>query len=490
MGVSKKNKKEKVAAKNVKETSMSVKAVIWLYEKPADLRIAGFDEELLLLLEQRLNEKKYSFHTQTSTSTFWFECTGVQKEASEYERLRKSGASVYAAAKHAAAGPIRLVDTQNKAAYTEAFIEGFMLASYRFDRFKSKPDHQAQPEITEVVSDGFKKDHSTALKRITEAVFAARDLVNLPSNHQTAKQLGQSIVQMGNDFGFSVDVWNLSRIRAQKFGGLIAVNKGSKQEPVFVVMEYKPEKIVNKHPIVLVGKGVVFDTGGLSLKPTPQSMDYMKCDMAGSAVVAGVFQAAAALKLPIHLIGLIPATDNRPGEDAICPGDIIETHKGLTVEVLNTDAEGRLILADALSYAQKYKPELVLDFATLTGAAARALGTYGSAMMGNAAEPVKASLKAAGEQVYERLAELPLWEEYAEEMKGDISDLKNLGKAEGGAQTAAMFLRNFTDYPWLHLDIAGTAYAHQPNGYITKGGTGVGVRLVLAFLKNRIKHGA
>ncbi|MEN9511539.1 MAG: hypothetical protein RLZZ370_1358 [Bacteroidota bacterium] len=490
MGVSKKIKKEKGAGKTKTETSLAIKSVIWLYEKPSDLGLAGFDEELLLLLEHRLEQKKYSFHTQTANSVFWFECTAVLKESREYERLRKCGAAVFSAAQKSAVGPIRLVDAQQNAAHTEAFMEGFLLASYRFDRFKTTATASVQPEISEVVSDCFGKQEANALKQITEAVFAARDLVNLPSNHQTAKQLGEAISEMGKQFGFDVDVWNMSKIRAQKFGGLLAVNKGSKQEPAFVVMDYKPEKPVNKRPVVLVGKGVVFDTGGLSLKPTPQSMDYMKCDMAGAAVVAGVFQAVAALKLPIHLVGLIPATDNRPGEEAICPGDIIDTHKGLTVEVLNTDAEGRLILADALSYAQKYKPELVLDFATLTGAAARALGTYGSAMMGNADEPVKASLKAAGEQVYERLAELPLWEEYAEEMKGDISDLKNLGKAEGGAQTAAMFLRNFTDYPWLHLDIAGTAYAHQPNGYITKGGTGVGVRLVVSFLKNRIKHGA
>jgi leucyl aminopeptidase len=157
---------------------------------------------------------------------------------------------------------------------------------------------------------------------------------------------------------------------------------------------------------------------------------------------------------------------------------------------LNTDAEGRLILADALSYASRYKPELLVDFATLTGAAARALGSYGSALMGNADEEVKNTLKRCGDQVYERVAELPLWEEYADEMKGDISDLKNLGKAEGGAQTAAMFLRNFTDYPWLHLDIAGTAFSHNASSYTTKGGTGVGVRLMVSFLRKRTEHGA
>jgi leucyl aminopeptidase len=484
-----KNKRTSSKAENPKSAG-KIKAVIWLYHKPEELKVAGFDKDLIALLKSRSAGKKYSYHTQTSESSFWFECTGLGQGSAELERLRKSGAAVFAAAMKESCAQVRLVDAQNSPDYTAAFLEGFMLASYRFDAFKTREPGVKVPEIVEVVSDTFGKKEAEALKRITEAVFTARDLVNQPSNHQTAAQLGKAVEQMGKEYGFTVDVWNMSRIRAQKFGGLLAVNRGSKQEPAFIVMNYKPAKAVNKKPIVLVGKGVVFDTGGLSLKPTPQSMDYMKCDMAGAAVVAGVFQAVAALKLPIYLVGLIPATDNRPGEEAICPGDIIDTHKGLTVEVLNTDAEGRLILADALSYASKYEPELLVDFATLTGAAARALGTYGSALMGNADEVVKENLKNSGDEVYERLAELPLWEEYADEMNGDISDLKNLGKAEGGAQTAAMFLRNFTDYPWLHLDIAGTAFSHQASAYITKGGTGVGVRLMVSFLRKRIAYGS
>lgn len=489
MAANKKNKKSVSKAETL-AGSHAIKAVIWLYEKPEDLKVTGFDQDLIAVLKDRRAEQLHSFHIRTTESAFWFEQSAVKGGISELERLRKAGAAVFAAAQKASCSGLRLVDVQQNPEHTAAFMEGFILASYRFDSFKKSDPKAVCPEIAELVSDCFKNKDAAALKEITRAVFTARDLVNRPSNYQTARELGESAAQIGTEYGFSVDVWNLSRIRAQKFGGLLAVNRGSKQEPAFIVMEYKPAKAVNKKPIALVGKGVVFDTGGLSLKPTPQSMDYMKCDMAGAAVVIGVFQAAAALKLPIHLVGLIPATDNRPGEEAICPGDIIDTHKGLTVEVLNTDAEGRLILADALSYASRYKPELLVDFATLTGAAARALGSYGSALMGNADEEVKSTLKQCGDQVYERLAELPLWEEYADEMKGDISDLKNLGKAEGGAQTAAMFLRNFTDYPWLHLDIAGTAFSHSASSYITKGGTGVGVRLMVSYLRKRIEHEA
>jgi leucyl aminopeptidase len=192
------------------------------------------------------------------------------------------------------------------------------------------------------------------------------------------------------------------------------------------------------------------------------------------------------LKWPLWIIGLVPSTDNRPGENATCPGDVITMFDGTTVEVLNTDAEGRLILGDALSFAKKFDPQLVIDYATLTGAAARAFGSYGSALMSQAPDSVVKSLKKAGDAVFERVAEMPLWEEYYEEIKGGIADIKNLGKGEGGAQSAAMFLRHFTQYPWVHIDIAGTAFSTSPSHYIPKGGTGVGVRLTLEFLRQQI----
>lgn len=263
-------------------------------------------------------------------------------------------------------------------------------------------------------------------------------------------------------------------------GGLLAVNKGSKTPPTFTIMEYKPAKAVNKKPLVFVGKGVVYDTGGLSLKPTA-SMDTMKCDMAGAAAVAGGILAIARMKLPVHVVALIPATDNRPGEIAYTPGDVIHMYDGKTVEVLNTDAEGRMILADALAYAKKYNPELVLDFATLTGAAAAAIGAYGIVCMGTANEDTKSALKNAGTEVHERLVEFPFWDDYANLIKSDIADMKNIGGPVAGAITAGKFLEKFTDYPWMHFDIAGPAFISSPEAYKPKGGTGVGVRLLVAY---------
>lgn len=268
-------------------------------------------------------------------------------------------------------------------------------------------------------------------------------------------------------------------------GGLLAVNLGSIDPPTFTIMEYKPKNAKNKHPVVLIGKGVVYDTGGLSLKPTPNSMDMMKCDMAGGAAVGGALYAVAKAKLPVHVIGIVPATDNRPGGNAYAPGDVITMYNGLTVEMVNADAEGRMILADALVYAQKYKPELVIDLATLTGAAIVAIGTSGIVAMGTADEKTKNELKESGNAVFERLAEMPFWDDFDEQIKSDIADMKNLGGPYAGSITAGKFLARYIDYPWMHLDIAGPAFITSKDAYRMKGGTGVGVRLLFDFLRKK-----
>jgi leucyl aminopeptidase len=415
---------------------------------------------------------------------FYLEKAGKNNGHAESERLRKCGSVIAKSLNADKFQTVNIINADSTSEFGLALAEGLALTNYKFDKYLKDREKTAL-SLKSIDYKGAGEEHWGAVQTIVESVFVARDLVNEPVLGLNATGLADKFVQLGQQTGFSVEVWNKAKIESQKMGGLLSVNKGSQDPPTFSIMEYKPANAKNTKPIVLVGKGVVFDTGGLSLKPTPASMDYMKCDMAGSAVVGGVMYAVAKLKLPLWVVGLVPATDNRPGENAICPGDIITTFDGTTVEVLNTDAEGRLILCDALAFAKKYEPELVMDFATLTGAAARALGAYGSAMMGTADDSVKEDVKNAGDKVYERLAEFPLWEEYSEEMKGDISDLKNLGKAEGGAQTAGAFLKFFTDYPWLHFDIAGTAFNHAPDAYRVKGGTGVGVRMVVQFLMNK-----
>ncbi|MEI8279045.1 MAG: leucyl aminopeptidase [Bacteroidota bacterium] len=399
------------------------------------------------------------------------------------EAARKTGAELQAiCAKH----KLDDISISNLCSTTHASYlvgEGMALANYQFLKYRS----DAKKITFSLNTVSFTKKSITVkeldqLNIITTAIYKARTLVNEPLNYLTATQLSKEITDMGKEAGFKVTVLNKAQIEKEKMGGILAVNRGSILPPTFTVMEYKPRKALNKTPIVLVGKGIVYDTGGLSLKPTPASMDRMKSDMSGAALVSGAMYAIAKMQLPLHVIALVPATENRPGENAYTPGDVITMYGGTTVEVLNTDAEGRLVLADALHWAKRYKPELVIDFATLTGAAAAAIGDHGIVCMGTAADNTKKSFSNSGDRQYERLAEFPLWDEYGDMIKSDIADLKNIGGPTGGAITAGKFLQHFTDYPWMHFDIAGVSFATAKRNYTTIGGTGYGMRMLLDFL--------
>lgn len=363
-----------------------------------------------------------------------------------------------------------------------ALAEGIVLSNYRFTKYKT--EKETILEKLGIVSETITQAPIQEWNNLLKAVFITRDLVNEPVLFLTAEQLSEEIVKLGKEAGFSTEVFNQSKIQSLKMGGLLAVNAGSPNPPTFTILEYKPAHAVNVKPVVLVGKGVVYDTGGLSLKPTEHSMDIMKCDMAGAGAVIGTFYAAAKNNLPVHLIGLIPATENRPDGNAITPGDIITMHSGKTVEILNTDAEGRLILADALSYAKKYDPEIVIDLATLTGSALRAIGKEGIVYMGTADQKTKDAFEQAAWKVFERLVEFPIWDDYDQHIQSDIADLKNIGTSEAGSISAGKFLQHFTSYPWLHLDIAGGAFMMSSFHYWVKGGTGIGIRLLYQFLKD------
>jgi leucyl aminopeptidase len=309
-------------------------------------------------------------------------------------------------------------------------------------------------------------------------------MVNLPLSHLTAEQFANEISTLLKPNNISVDILEKAKIEALKMGGLLSVNKGSIDPPTFTIAEYKPKGHKNKKPIVLIGKGVVYDTGGLSLKPTPGGMDTMKSDMAGAAAVIGAIHLAAKQGLKLHIIALVPATDNRPGMNAYTPGDVITMYNGTTVEVLNTDAEGRMILADALSYAEKFNPELVIDAATLTGAAVRAIGTHAAIVMGNAKDEAFTKLEKAGKEMHERVVRFPFWEEYKNDMKSKIADLKNVGGPNGGMISAGKFLETFVKAPYIHMDVAGPTWLDVKENYKGVSATGYGVRLLYAFLKN------
>jgi leucyl aminopeptidase len=366
-----------------------------------------------------------------------------------------------------------------------AFVEGVLMTNYQFLKyFSDKTERTNSLSALQVLSNQLAKAKITELENTIAGVFTARTLVNEPLSYLTAVQLSKEIEQLAGTTGFKFEYFDKKKITALRMGGLLSVNKGSIDPPTFNILEYKPAKAKNKQPIVLVGKGVVYDTGGLSLKPTPNSMDLMKSDMAGAAAVIGTFEAIVKNKLPLHVIGLIPATDNRPGENAYVPGDVVKMHNGMTVEMLNADAEGRMILADALSYAQQYKPALVIDLATLTGAAVAAIGKEGIVAMGKATTEQMDQIKLAGNNVHERIAEMPYYDEYDTYIKSDIADMKNIGGPTAGCITAGKFLERYTKYNWIHLDIAGTAFLTAEDTYKGKNGTGVGVRLLYDFLKN------
>jgi leucyl aminopeptidase len=441
--------------------------------------ITSLENSEIEYLKNKIRENESARFNKASIHYFFLDLKKIKKENlyAKNEELRKKGFEIAQILK---AEKIKSVQITGSSSEIFFFLEGLILSSYRFQKYKSKKE-AVYPDTIEIFSDITKKELSE-FENLIKGVFLARNLVNEPASYLTAETFSNEIKKSGKEAGFSVEVFNKKKIESLRMGGLLAVNKGSKQPPTFNILEYKPGSFKNKKPIVLVGKGVVYDTGGLSLKPS-ESMELMKCDMAGGAAVTGAIYAAAKNKLPLHIIGLIPATDNRPWEDAVSPGDVITISDGTTVEVLNTDAEGRLILADALTYAKKFNPELVIDLATLTGSAIRAIGREGIVMMAKTPEKIKKEFMKAGSEVHERLVEFPLWKEYGKQIESDIADIKNIGGQEAGAITAAKFLEHFVDYNWIHLDIAGPAFLTSADSYRGKNGTGVGVRLLYSFLK-------
>lgn len=366
----------------------------------------------------------------------------------------------------------------------EDFTEGLILSFYSFSKYKTKADESDKKKFpAKLLIDGEISDSDIVwLNELTNAVYFTRDLINEPVNHLNATTLSEEIKKTGDSAGFSVEVLTKGKIEALKMGGILAVNKGSVDPPVFCIMEWKPSNCVNKNPIVLVGKGIVYDTGGLNIK-TGDFMAGMNGDMAGAATVTGVMYTIAKTKVPLHVIALVPSTDNRPGGNAYTQGDIITMYNKLTVEIGNTDAEGRLILADAISYASKYSPELIIDIATLTGSAAMTFSNQAIAVMTNADRKYFNLLQECGNDVYERIAELPFWEEYGELIKSDIADMKNVGGREAGAIIAGKFLERFADYPLIHMDIAGTEMLKKDDYYRLKNGPASGLRLLSTFLK-------
>jgi leucyl aminopeptidase len=415
-----------------------------------------------------------------------------QRDALSAEGIRRAGATAVQEARKLQVAAIT-VDVYGAVPLApeltaQAFAEGLEMGAYRYWSYRTGLTNEqnfAVERATVFTSSGNEAKVRAGIAVghiIGRGVTFARDLVNRPGYALTPAVFADKAVSLGQRFGLKVTVLDKSQLTEQGFGGILAVGKGSANDSRFIVIEYGEAK-EGVPTICLVGKGLTFDSGGLSLKPA-SAMETMKSDMGGAAAVYGVMQAVGELKLPLHLVVLVSAAENMPSSDAYRPGDIVTSLSGKTIEVINTDAEGRIILADALFYAQRYKPAAIVELSTLTGAMIIALGPHAIGMMGTSQE-LADKLNRAGEASAERVWQLPLWAEYREMVKSEIADLKNLAGPAAGSITAGAFLAAFVgDYPFVHLDIAGTAWVDKPaKPYDSHGGTGAGVRLVTEFLR-------
>lgn len=380
------------------------------------------------------------------------------------------------------------LQSEGKGRIVRAVVEGVLLGLYQYTPYKTvgREDIKEMKQLTIVASE---KDYpliETETKNtqlIAQAVFFARDLVSAPSNEMTPSIMAKKAEEIASRKSLSCKILSKAKMKERGMKSLLGVAAGSNEEPKFIILEYWGGK-KNEAPVVLVGKGLTFDSGGICIKPA-EKMDEMKSDMSGGAAVMGAIMAAADLHLPVNVVSLIPATENMPSGTALKPGDILKSYSGKTIEVVNTDAEGRLILADALALASEYKPAAIIDVATLTGACVVALGEDITGMLGTD-EKLKNEIKKAAKTTGEPVWELPLWENYFELIKSDIADYKNSGGRPAGTITAAAFLSKFVgDHPWVHLDIAGPAWVGKDKPYIPKGASGVTVRLLVEYLRNR-----
>lgn len=413
---------------------------------------------------------------------------GKQNEEST-ETWRRAGSSVNKFLKKSIQ-TITILPPKEDEDQITAFVEGFLLAHYQYETFLTDADRKLTPiqNLNVIIQNKNVKTDLLPLleeaKVVTEAVHAVRDMVNAPSNAMSPALLAQTARKIaGKSRQMKCTVLNEKQVSKMKMGALIGVGKGAKEKPRLIVLEYK-YKPKNKKPLALIGKGVCFDAGGINLKAS--MLDEMKFDMAGAATILGVFQILSQLRLPLHVVAVLPAVENMLGASAYKPGDVLKSYDGTTIEVKNTDAEGRLILADAIAYAiKKHKPEAIVDVATLTGAAIHALGYEISALITNNS-PLAKKIKSAAKNVDEKVWELPLDSDYKKDIKSDIADISNLSTKTGaGTIMGGAFLEHFVkDTPWVHLDMGGSGWANEPKWHTTKGASGRLVRTLWKFLQN------
>jgi leucyl aminopeptidase len=476
----------KISVQNRKETAAACDVLILPLTEDTGLRpYADIDRKLNGMLTRVVSSKECTgqlnqaslLHTRGLISPERVLLVGIGKSPEvTVEKLRQAGGCAWSFLKKLtikkAALSTKLIASVKMP--PTAFLEGFLLSAYSFEKYKKESTGKLGSMT--LLSNMNLNREVRRTETIAAAVNLARDMVNTPANDMTPSVLVKHARSLKN---VSVKVIDEKGARKLGMGAYISVARGSEEPPKFIVMTYRNK---NRPPLVLIGKSITFDSGGISLKPA-KGMEKMKYDMAGGAAVLGVMKAVSALKLPLHLVAILPATENLPGGSASKPGDVVKTVSGKTVEIISTDAEGRLALADAIGYAQRLRPEAIIDIATLTGACSIALGNEAIAMMGND-EALLSKIKVASDETNERVWQMPLFDEYGEYIKSEIADLKNSAGPSGSLVTAGYFLKQFAGaVPWVHLDIAGTAWTDKDRPYIRQGATGIGVRLLLNFLE-------
>lgn len=435
------------------------------------------------------------FHTHGKVRAKRLILVGLgKKQGLSLDQIRQALGHAAKRVRHAKAGSFTVVlptvvpSGASLVDVAQAMVEGAILGSYQFTVYRSEIMNRdvaamsvlaPQKDQVRELNEGVRRGVATA-----EATVFVRDLCNHPSNVMTPTRVATEAKIIAKETGVSLKVLEQKDMAQLGMGALLGVAKGSHEPPKFIILQYRGAKKKEDRPVVLVGKTITFDTGGISLKPA-ENMEQMKADMTGGAEVMAAMRAAARLKLPVNLISILPVAENMPGGRAMRPGDVVKTLSGKTVEVQNTDAEGRLILADGLAYATRFKPAALIDIATLTGACVVALGQFAIGMFGTDAA-LKESVRKAGSRAGERVWEMPLWDDYFEQLRSDVADMRNIGGRGGGMITAALFLSKFVgDCPWVHLDIASTDWSERERAYTPKGPTGIGTRLLIQYLIDR-----
>ena len=416
-----------------------------------------------------------------------------ERESFGREKIRRAAAAAIKKARDLKAEKVATIvhgagiGGEDVATAAQATAEGSLLALYRYDAARQEEEGEHEIETLAIVEfDAGRLEAIEGGVQAAEAIAAgvrlARDLVNEPPNVATPTRMAEAAAEIAGAHGLAITVGDREWAAERNMGAFLAVAQGAGEPPKFIVLEHNGER-ESVDTVVFVGKGITFDTGGISIKPSKE-MGRMKADMGGAAAVLGAMKSVALLDLPLRVVGIAPCTENMPDANAYRPADVIRASNGKTIEIISTDAEGRMILADGLVYAGRYEPDAVVDLATLTGACVVALGENVAAGLFSTEEWLRDQLTAAGEATHERLWPLPLWDDYREKIKSEVADIKNSGGRFGGVGTSASFLHSFTLYPWAHLDIAGVVASDKGSAYAPAGATGFGVRLLVEFLRN------